>query len=80
MFDIAILIRAFPTSNRCAFCGTIPIEVFNAIEREFRAYMRANNLRAIYRGPRNRHPTLSGYETWTRRSNATGVTFYLKSY
>lgn len=54
--------------------GYIPMDVFNAVEKELRKDMRVFKLRAIYRGPRT-NPSSS----MTRRADATHAVLYFTS-
>ena len=74
------LCAKFPCSNNnCASVGLIPIDYFNANEKEIRAVMKQNSLRSIYRGPRVYRGRMKGYATFTRREDAVGVSLYRKS-
>jgi hypothetical protein len=59
----------------------VPIELFEAYEPHFRQYMRANNIRAIYRGPRRVTSDSKWgktYASFTLRKDAKRVKFYHK--
>ena len=66
--------RQYPKRpGTCAISGWIPMDVFNAIEKDLRPEMRAKDYRIIYRGPRS-----SFTSSMTRRSNATHAVIYHK--
>ena len=61
--------------SNSAESGYIPIQEFTAQEHLLRPIMRANNLKAIYRGPRPQRTALT-QPSMTRRVNATHVVLY----
>jgi hypothetical protein len=64
----------------------VPIDFFDKHEQIFRKFMREDNLRAIYRGPRRNRKIYAGNSdhyfwfrpTMTLREDATRVKFYYK--
>jgi len=66
--------RMFPKHRRNgAMSGYIPMDVFNAIEKELRKDIREQgwNIRVIYRGPR-----VNPKQSMTRRRDATHAVLY----
>lgn len=57
--------------TRTAITGWIPLDVFNAAEKELRPEMRAKGLRVHYRGPRRRSDSSRTY-----RADATHAVIY----
>jgi hypothetical protein len=71
---LATLRQKFPRTGNalCAATGYIPMDYFNANEREIRAAMRATgSMRVWYRGPRGRNGASA-----TLRSRATHAVLY----
>jgi hypothetical protein len=78
MITLPTLKTLFPVSNKNnSSTGRIPMEYFEANEKEIRAIMREHKLKSIYRGPRitNRRSNY-GQPTMTRRCDATAVLLY----
>jgi len=59
-----------PRAGSCGKSGYIPMKDFNEREPEFRAIMHLHGYRAIYRGPRRYHASM------TRRADANFVVMY----
>lgn len=69
---IAQLIKQYPPAQGLrAVVGKIPMDEFEAMEKEIRPEMRKLGLRAIFRGPRT-----GSWACSTLRKDATHVTFY----
>lgn len=67
-----------PAKGTSAIVGRMPIAVFNELEPEIRKVMKANKLRAWYRGPRKSNAANIINPTTTRRIDATHVMLYRK--
>jgi hypothetical protein len=65
----------YPRRNHshASLTGLIPIDVFTKWEKEFRAFMRVDRIRAIYRGPR-----YGCLRSMTKREHAHSVVLYYK--
>lgn len=64
-------------TKHSAFCGRIPIKMFDVVEAALRVEMRAQGYRVMYRGPRVSNDTY-GKPSMTRRCDATHVLIYRK--
>ena len=67
--------RQYPkTKPGCAVSGWIPMQVFDAVEKDLRPEMRAKGYRIIYRGPR-----VNPKQCMTRRRDATYAVIYFRT-
>lgn len=72
--------RQYPKRpGTCAISGYIPMDVFNAVEKDLRPEMQAKGYRIHYRGPRKSNGGMFlNQASRTRRCDATHAVIYHK--